>query len=69
MIKQDSVDVETLVESYNVVQMPEETTEHEDQEIAREIINRKRLIELSQLENEKLRVKLQSIQERFISVR
>ena len=43
--KNEDIEVETLVESYNTVQIPEEVTEHDDEEITREILVRKRDIE------------------------
>lgn len=43
--RQENIEVETLVESYNTVQIPDEITEHDDEELTREIANRKRDIE------------------------
>lgn len=43
--RQENIEVETLVESYNTVQIPDEITEHDDEELTREIGIRKRDIE------------------------
>lgn len=43
--RQENIEVETLVESYNTVQIPDEITEHDDEELTREIAIRKRDIE------------------------
>lgn len=43
--RQEDIEVETLVESYNTVEVAEEVTEHDDEELTREITTRKRDIE------------------------
>lgn len=53
--------METLVETYQNVELPEEVIEHEDSELAREIYNRKQKIETSETENKRLRKRLQDI--------
>lgn len=49
------------MESYTIVQLPEEVKEHDDPEIAREIQNRKLEIEINQVENKKLRERLEEM--------
>ena len=67
--RQEDIEVETLVESYNHIQMPEEVTEHDDDEMTREIHTRKRDIEHQQQENQNLRRRFEQIQQRFVSIR
>ena len=52
---QEDLVVETLNEETTVVQMPEEVVEHDDEELAREILVKKREIETQQTENKQLR--------------
>lgn len=53
--------METLVESYNTVQVPDEVTEHDDEELTREIMTRKRDIDHQQQENKNLRSRFESV--------
>lgn len=66
---QEDIEVETLVETYNTVQMPDEITEHDDEELAREILSRKRDIEHQQHENNSLRQRFEVVQGNFVSLR
>lgn len=57
------------MESYNTVQIPDEILEHDDEELAREIMVRKRDIEHQQQENTNLRRRFEMVQGRFVEIR
>lgn len=61
--------VETLNETYNHVQMPEEVVEHDDEEFTREIRVRKSEIDNQRRQNEEYRKQFESAQSRFVVVR
>lgn len=67
--KREDIEVETLVESYNQYQVPEEVTEHDDEELTREITIRKRDIEHQQQENINLRSRFEQVQTSFVQFR